>query len=126
MQTPLNKFRVSEPAKEQLIQLKRWTGIKQWNVLCRWALCASLAERTAPTPAPLPPMSNVEMSWAVFAGPLGDVLWALLRQRSLQDTGEVSDDAVVECFKLHLHRGIAHLHGERIRSIEDLHALALR
>lgn len=126
MQIPVSKFRVSEPAKDQLIQLKRWTGIKQWNILCRWALCSSLAERAPPTPTPLPPMSNVEMSWSVFAGPLGDVLWALLRQRCFEDTGEVSEEAVVESFKLHLHRGVAQLHGERLRSIEDLHSLAVR
>ena len=39
-----NSVRVNQQAKDQLIKLKRITGIKQWNVLCRWALCLSLAQ----------------------------------------------------------------------------------
>ena len=42
----LETVRLSQRGKEQLIKLKRVTGIKQWNVLCRWALCVSLADPT--------------------------------------------------------------------------------
>ena len=35
------RVRVDERAKNQLTTLKRRTGIKNWNVLCRWALCVS-------------------------------------------------------------------------------------
>ena len=31
-------IRLSKQAKNQLIKLKRVTGIEHWNVLCRWAL----------------------------------------------------------------------------------------
>ena len=41
-------------AKEQLIRLKTRTGIPQWNILCRWAFCLSLAEPTPPTPIEIP------------------------------------------------------------------------
>lgn len=40
--------RVSQQAKDHLVRLKRITGIKNWNVLCRWALCVSLAEESTP------------------------------------------------------------------------------
>lgn len=34
---PIEHIRLSQQAKEQLTRLKRWTGLKHWNELCRWA-----------------------------------------------------------------------------------------
>ena len=45
----IKQVRVSQQAKDQLSRLKGKTGIKNWNVLCRWALCYSLSEKTIPT-----------------------------------------------------------------------------
>ena len=50
----LRQIRLSSQAKEQLIRLKTRTGIGQWNILCRWAFCLSLAEPTPPTPIEIP------------------------------------------------------------------------
>ena len=74
----LEHIRLSQTARDQLITLKRRTGIAHWNVLCRWAFCRSLAEPAPPPAAKLTLDSNVEMTWRVFAGDLGDVLWALV------------------------------------------------
>jgi DNA sulfur modification protein DndE len=80
----------------------------------------SLAENTKPSPAPLPPNSNVELTWEVFAGPWGDVLWLLVKQRCHLDGLGTEDEVVVEQFRKHLHRGVGYLAGDKIRSIEDL------
>ena len=120
MTRPIRTVRISNDAKDQLIRLKRYTRIGQWNILCRWALCRSLAEEHPPSPAPLPPMSNVEMSWAVFAGHQGAVLLALVRQRCFEDGLPTDDESIAEQFRLHVHRGIAYLASEDIRTIEDL------
>ena len=53
METPIKQVRTSKTAKEQLIKLKRITKIENWNILCRWALCRSLAEPTIPSPVPI-------------------------------------------------------------------------
>lgn len=128
MDNPIRTVRVSATARHQLIRLKRFTGLDQWNVLCRWALCRSLAEEQPPSPAPIHDWSNVEMSWAVFAGPHGELLLALLRQRCAEDGLGTADTVVVEQLRLHLHRGLATLaaSGEEIRTIEDLVAPAVR
>ena len=62
----LDHIRLSQQSRDQLIRLKRHTGIKHWNVLCRWAFCASLAEPTVPAPAKIPADSTLEMTWQVF------------------------------------------------------------
>ena len=41
-------FKLSQPEKDRLIRIKAKTGIQNWNVLCRWALCWSLAEPSIP------------------------------------------------------------------------------
>ena len=113
-------IRLSKQAREQLIRLKRHTGLEQWNVLCRWAFCRSLAEPTPPAPAKIPSDSNVEMSWRVFGGRHSDVYMALLKARCLRDGISLEEEAISQQFRLHLHRGIGLLANDRdLRSIGD-------
>ena len=119
--------RVSSQAKDLLVRLKRVTGIKHWNVLCRWAFCVSLAESSAPAPATHVADSNVEMSWKVFGGRYADIYSALLKERCISDGLDTDDETLAQQFRLHLHRGISYLAGDRnLRRIEDLNSLALR
>lgn len=121
----IEHIRVSQQAREQLIRLKRHTGIDHWNVLCRWAFCRSLAEPSVPPPAKHPADSNVEMSWRVFGGRHSDIYLALLKERCLRDGLGVDNDVLAIQFRLHLHRGIAYLANDRsVRSVAALAALA--
>jgi DNA sulfur modification protein DndE len=123
---PLEHIRLSQGARDQLIVLKRRTGITHWNVLCRWALCRSLAEPAPPPAAKLTFDSNVEMTWRTFAGEHGDELWALLRYRCQQDGLDLDEEMLAQQFRLHLHRGIGYLFGDpRVTDIVGLASLAL-
>lgn len=126
MEPPLERIKLSQTAKEQLTKLKRITKIEQWNILCRWALCRSLAEPNPPSPVPIPADSNVEMNWRTFGGEISDILIIALKQRSLNDGLATDQETLATQFRLHLHRGIAYLAGDtNIKKIEDLIALAL-
>ena len=109
----IEHIRLSKQAREQLIRLKRYTGIEHWNVLCRWAFCRSLAEPGVPPPARIPADSNVEMSWRVFGGRHHDIFLALVKERCLRDGLGADDEVVAAQFRLHLHRGIAYLASDR-------------
>lgn len=109
----LEHIRVSKQAREQLIRLKRYTGIEHWNVLCRWAFCRSLAEPSVPPPSRIVTDSNVEMSWRVFGGRHHELYLALLKERCLRDGMALDDEVLDGQFRLHLHRGIAYLAGDR-------------
>jgi DNA sulfur modification protein DndE len=103
-----------------LIRLKTRTGIGQWNILCRWAFCLSLAEATPPT-VEIPADSNVEMSWLVFGGEHYALFLALLKTRCVRDGLDTGDKTWLHQFRLHLHRGIGYLAApNRIRGIGDL------
>lgn len=121
----IEHIRMSKQAREQLIRLKRHTGIEHWNVLCRWAFCRSLGEPSVPPPAKIPADSNVEMSWRVFGGRHADLYLALLKQRCVRDGLTPDDECIAQQFRLHLHRGIAYLANDKaIRDISSLVALA--
>jgi DNA sulfur modification protein DndE len=108
----IEHIRLSQQARDQLITLKRRTGIAHWNVLCRWALCRSLAEPAKPPAIKLTLDSNVEMNWRTFGGDLGDVLWAALRLRCHNDGLPLDEEILAQQFRLHLHRGIGYLVGD--------------
>lgn len=117
----LDHIRVSERARDQLVRLKRPTGIQHWNVLCRWAFCVSLADPSVPTPAKIPSDSSVEMTWKVFGGAYDELYMALLKERCKRDELGTSDEVIATQFRLHLHRGIGILAGDRrLRNIGDL------
>ena len=81
-------FKLSQPEKDRLIRIKAKTGIQNWNVLCRWALCWSLAEPSIPGGIDPLSDSNVEMDWSTFAGD--------------------DEKTLAKYFRLHLNRGINH------------------
>jgi DNA sulfur modification protein DndE len=121
----IKHIRVSSQAKDQLIRLKTRTGVDQWNILCRWAFCLSLAEATPPTPVDIPADSNVEMSWHVFGGEQHELYLAVLKERCASDGLDLSSETLNRQFRLHLHRGISYLATpSKIRSITDLIGLA--
>ena len=127
METPIERIRLSQTAKDQLIKLKRLTKIDQWNILCRWALCRSLTEPTPPSPVPIPQDSNVEMTWRVFGGEISDMLLLALKQRCYNDGLTTDKETLATQFRLHLHRGIGYLAGDpNIKKIEDLIELATK
>lgn len=110
---PLEHIRLSEQARDQLIKLKRFTGIQHWNVLCRWAFCVSLAEPSVPSPVRIPSDSSVEMTWKVFGGAYEEIYLALLKERCQRDGLGTSDEILATQFRLHLHRGISYLAADR-------------
>ena len=118
--------RVDERGKTQLTTLKRRTGVQNWNVLCRWALCASLSETSMPAEQELGQMSNVEMTWSTFGGVHADLYAALVVARCESDGLGVEPETVARQFRLHLHRGLTYLVGtEETKSLSGLVSLAL-
>lgn len=102
----IDTIKLSEKQKQQLIRLKTKTKIENWNILCRWALCMSLAENSTPPFEEIPSDSNVEMTWKVFAGEYSDVYLAILRNLYCQQVTDPQKITFVDYLKLHLSRGI--------------------
>jgi DNA sulfur modification protein DndE len=123
----LKQIRLSNQSKDRLSRLKGRTGIQNWNILCRWALCYSLSESTIPAEQDMPADSNVEMSWHTFTGDYHEIYNALIKAWCLRHELPTDEDSLIKYFKLHLNRGISYLAGtNHIRSIDDLVELVLK
>ena len=118
MKPPLDTVRVSQRGKELLISIKRKTRIENWNVVCRWALCDSLANPNKPIPQVHPEESNVEMKWDVFAGDSSELLIANLNQRAYEDGISSTKEEMAAYFRAHLERGISQL--QSVSGLTDL------
>ena len=115
------QFKLSQPEKEKLIRIKSRTGIQNWNILCRWALCWSLKEESIPGGVDPKSDSNVEMSWITFAGEYHEIYEAIIRQRCINDGLGDSPETLLKYFRLHLNRGINHYSSRDVlRNIQDL------
>ncbi len=122
----IKQIRLSNQSKEKLSRLKGKTGIKNWNILCRWALCYSIGEGSIPTDIPVNADSNVEMTWFTFAGEYSEIYEAIVKAWCLSKELPTNDETVAKYFKLHLERGIGYLSGTNfIKSLDDLLKLAV-
>lgn len=120
------QIRLSGQAKEKLSRLKGKTGIKNWNILCRWAFCFSLHENTIPANIPINADSNLEMSWYTFAGEYSEIYEALIVEWCVEKKIEPTEENLASYFKLHLERGISYLAGTNfIKELNDLVNLAI-
>lgn len=122
----VKQIKLSNVSKDRLGRLKGKTGIKNWNVLCRWALCYSLSENTMPTDVPIVADSNVEMSWFTFGGEYSDIYDALMIAWCKKMNLPADEETLAKYFKLHVERGIAHLSGTNfIKNLDDLMKLSI-
>lgn len=122
----IKQIKLSNVSKDRLGRLKGKTGIKNWNTLCRWALCYSLSENTVPTDIPIIADSNVEMSWFTFGGEYSDIYEALMIAWCRKMNLPTDEDTLAKYFKLHIERGIAYLSGTNfIKNLDDLMNLVI-
>lgn len=117
----IETVRLNGRARNQLITLKRKTGIENWNILCRWAFCVSLAENHSPREGTVGGETGIEMTWRTFGGEYADLYLGLLKQRCIDEELETDEETLTDQLKLHLHRGIGYLASKKqLTSIEDL------
>lgn len=117
----VKQIKLSNAAKDKLARLKGKTGIQNWNILCRWALCYSLKEGTIPTDIEIASDSNVEMSWLTFAGEYHELYEALIKNWCLSNNLGTDNDTMAKYLKLHLERGINYLSATNfIKDIKEL------
>lgn len=121
MDIPIERIKLSQTEKDQLTRLKKITKIEQWNILCRWAFCRSLAQSSIPVGINIKSDSNVEMTWQVFGGEMAEILLLALKHRCYKDGLGLEKDILTLQFRLHLNRGIGYLVSDNnLNSFKDL------
>ena len=117
----IDNIRLSQQSRDQLIRLKRITGIDSWNVLCRWAFCLSIADKNPPPRSKLGGDGAVEMTWKTFAGEYADIYLAMLIHRAREEARPGNRESLSELVRVHITRGIGFLTARRqLNGISDL------
>ena len=114
--------RISARGREILIKLKRYTGIAQWNTLCRVAYCYSLAIATEPTQSPEKGDVALEIEWPTFAGPIKTELAALTVTRAT--SAAVAEQDIARYVRSHLERGLSAI--QNVRSVSEVAAMMVK
>jgi len=114
--------RISARGREILIKLKRYTGIGQWNTLCRVAYCYSLAIGTEPTQSPEKGDIALEIEWPTFAGPMKIELAALTVSRAT--AASVAEQDIARYVRSHLERGLSAI--QNVRSVAEVVSLLVK
>ena len=126
MKAPIQTIVATPRGSAQMKTLKVLTGIKNWNTLMRWALCASLREESTPPPfgkdtkdassehqestgntaKRLKADEVVSVNWHIFAGDYSDEIASAFWIRHRQEIAKSGPIDPSEYFKRHLQRGL--------------------
>ena len=119
----VRSFQLNTEASDQLLRLRRSTGINKNNVLCRWAFCMSL-RRNGPlalVDLTFETSGRGEINWETFAGEHSSVYLALLKLRLVEDGVELTSENLKIHLLQHINRGLGYLLGsKKIKTIRDL------
>ncbi len=109
----MERIKLSASAKNQLATLKRRTGIEHNNVICRHALCMSLANPSVPPDENFSFAGGLEIDWRTLTGGQEELYTNLLVVRLIADGKRISDEVIKQTFLLHVHRGLSYLVSRR-------------
>lgn len=109
----MERLRLSGAARNQLVSLKRRTGIEHYNALCRHALCMSLANGSVPPDEDFNFAGGIDIEWRVLTGGQEALYYNLLMVRLLGEGTAPTEDAVRKAALLHVHRGLSYLVSRR-------------
>lgn len=121
MKPPTESVRLDKRAREQLMRLKRFTGIEHWNVLVRWGFCLSIRDLSVPPAVSSDRMSGVEINWRIFSGEYSNVYAVLYwNWRERVDSVPCDDTDLVN---RHVQRGLGIMDGMQLEHVDGLVAL---
>lgn len=109
----MERIRLTGAARNQLVTLKRRTGIEHYNTLCRHALCLSLANPSIPPMEAFDYAGGIDIDWRTFTGGQEALYYNLLVTRLIIEGERVDDEAVRETLVRHVHRGLSYLVSRR-------------
>tara|TARA_Y200000002_G_C22620295_1_gene637857 strand:- start:615 stop:986 length:372 start_codon:yes stop_codon:yes gene_type:complete len=119
MSIKLEALKTTTNIKNVLSSIKRVTGIEYWNVICRWALCISLKQKSLPRLVE-EKLDGVEIDYDVFVGKNNSIYTQLLINNLIKHNIEITKSNVYKYLYAHVNRGVSILYNKKMKSIKDL------
>lgn len=109
----MERIKLNAAARNQLVTLKRRTGIEHNNAICRHALCISLANPSVPPEENFVFNGGLEIDWRTLTGGQDALYYNLLAVRLLSEGRRATEELIRQTFVLHVHRGLSYLVSRR-------------
>jgi len=109
----MERVKLTAAAKNQLMTLRRRTGIEHNNSLCRHALCISLANPSVPPLENLSFGGGIEIDWRTLTGGEEALYYNLLVVRLLSEGKRATGEQIRQALVQHVHRGLSYLVSRR-------------
>ena len=119
MSIKLEALKTTTHIKNVLSSIKRVTGIEYWNVICRWALCISLKQKSLPRLVE-EKLDGVEIDYDVFVGKNNSIYTQLLINNLMKHNIEITKSNMYKYLYAHVNRGVSILYNKKMKSIKDL------
>ena len=123
MDLSVDILRTSSNVKSSLTRIKTITGISNWNIICRWALCLSLKQTSLPREVE-EKLDGVEIDYDTLVGKNKSIYTQLLINNLVTHNVAVDKKNLTKYLYAHVNRGVNIIYTNKLKDISGLIAFA--
>ena len=122
MDLTIDVLKTSTNLKNFLTRIKTNTGIANWNVICRWALCLSLKQTSLPREVD-EKLDGVEIDFDILVGKNKTIYTQLLINNLITHKVEINKRNLTKYLNAHVNRGANIIYTNKLKDISGLFKL---
>ena len=122
MDLTIDNLKTSTNLKNFLTRIKTNTGIANWNVICRWALCLSLKQTSLPREVD-EKLDGVEIDYDILVGKNKTIYTQLLINNLITHKVEINKKNLTKFLNAHVNRGANIIYTNKLKDISGLYKL---
>jgi len=122
MDLTIDVLKTSTNLKNFLTRIKTNTGIANWNVICRWALCLSLKQTSLPREVD-EKLDGVEIDYDILVGKNKTIYTQLLINNLITHKVEINKKNLTKFLNAHVNRGANIIYTNKLKDISGLYKL---
>ena len=122
MDLTIDVLKTSTNLKNFLTRIKTNTGIANWNVICRWALCLSLKQTSLPREVD-EKLDGVEIDFDILVGKNKTIYTQLLINNLITHKVEINKRNLTKYLNAHVNRGANIIYTNKLKDISGLYKL---
>ena len=119
MDLTIDILRTSSNVKSSLTRIKTITGISNWNIICRWALCLSLKQTSLPREVE-EKLDGVEIDYDTLVGKNKSIYTQLLINNLVAHNVAVEKKNLTKYLYAHVNRGVNIIYTNKLKDILGL------
>ena len=121
MDFTIDLLRTSANVRNSLTRIKTITGIPNWNIICRWALCLSLKQTSLPREVD-EKLDGIEIDYDTLVGKNKSIYTQLLINNLISHKVEIDKKNLTKYLYAHVNRGVNIIYTNKLKDISGLMA----